>query len=309
MSDAPQYVWFNGRIVPYDQARIHVQSAAMKFGAAVYEGLRGYWNADARQLYVFRQDAHIARLMESVKIMRMEMPFSPAQVREGVLEVLRANGFREDAHIRQSVFLEGDSAMTSTKPVGMSVAAYPFGRMPKSEAGMHYCISSWLRIPDSAMPPRLKCIANYHNGRLAALQARADGYDGTFLLNSRGKISETPGASMFLVRHGRPITPSITSDILESITRDTLIRLFAEVHGLAVEEREVDRTELYVAQEVFVCGSAFEVTPVISMDRYAVGDGQVGPLTKAILATYLDVARGQVAAHREWLTPVYGNDK
>lgn len=309
MSEAPQYLWFTGRIVPYDQARIHVQSAAMKFGAAVYEGLRGYWNSDARELYVFRQDAHVARLIESMKLMRMDSPFTPAQMREAVLEVLRANNFREDAHIRQSVFLEGDAAMTSTGPVGMAVAAYPMGRIKNSEAGMRYAISSWLRIPDSAMPPRLKCIANYHNGRLAALQARADGYDGTFLLNSRGKVSETPGATMFLVRNGRPITPSITSDILESITRDTLIRLFAEVHGLTVEERDVDRTELYVAQEVFVCGSAYEVTPVVSVDRYTVGDGRVGPIAKALMATYLDVARGQVAAHREWLTPVYENDK
>ena len=306
MSDAPRYVWFNGGIVPYDQARIHVQSAAMKFGAAVYEGLRGYWNADARELYVFRQDAHVARLAESMKLMRMDTPFTQAQTREAVLETLRANEFREDVHIRQSVFLEGDTAMTSTGPVGMAVAAYPFGRIKNSEAGMRYCVSSWLRIADSAMPPRLKCIANYHNGRLAALQARADGYDGTFLLNSRGKVSETPGATMFLVRTGRPITPSITSDILESITRDSLIRLFAEAHGLTVEEREVDRTELYVAQEIFVCGSAFEVTPVVSVDRYSVGDGRVGPLTKAIQATYLDVARGQVGLHREWLTPVYG---
>lgn len=309
MSDAPQYLWFNGRIVPYDQARIHVQSAAMKFGAAVYEGLRGYWNADARELYIFRQDAHIARLCQSTRLMRMEMPFTLAQIRDGVLEVLRANTFREDVHIRQSVFLEGDTAMTSTAPVGMSVAAYPMGRIKNSDAGHHYCISSWLRIPDHAMPPRLKCIANYHNGRLAALQARADWYDGTFLLNSRGKVSETPGACMFLVRGGRPITPSITSDILESITRDSLIRLLAEVHGLAVEERDVDRTELYAADEAFVCGSAFEVTPVVSVDRYTVGDGKVGPITKAILATYVDVARGQVAAHREWLTPVYGTQK
>ena len=306
MSDAPQYLWFNGRIVPYDQARIHVQSAAMKFGAAVYEGLRGYWNADARELYLFRQDAHIARLRQSTRLMRMEMPFTLAQIRDGVLEVLRANNFREDVHIRQSVFLEGDTPMTSTGPVGMSVAAYPMGRIKNSEAGHHYCISSWLRIPDSAMPPRVKCIANYHNGRLAALQARADGYDGTFLLNSRGKVSETPGACMFLVRGGRPITPGVTSDILESITRDTLIRLFVEVHGLAVEERDVDRTEVYAADEVFLCGSAYEVTPVVSVDRYTVGDGTVGPLTKAILATYLDVARGHVAAHRDWVTPVYG---
>ncbi len=307
MSDAPQYVWFNGGIVSYDRACVHVQSAAMKFGAAVYEGLRGYWNADARELYVFRQDAHIQRLGQSLKLMRMEAPFTPAQMRDGILEVLRANNFREDVHIRQSAFLEGDTAMTSTGPVGMAVAAYPMGRIKNSEAGLHYTISSWLRIPDSAMPPRLKCIANYHNGRLAALQARADGYDGTFLLNSRGKLSETPGASMFLVRGGRPITPSITSDILESITRDTLIHLFAEVHGLAVEERDVDRTEVYVAEEVFVCGSAFEVTPVVSVDRYTVGDGKVGPLTKAILATYLDAARGQVPARRDWLMPVYGN--
>jgi len=307
MSGTPQYVWFNGRIVPYDQARIHVQSAAMKFGAAVYEGLRGYWNADARELYVFRQDAHIQRLGQSLKLMRMDVPFTPAQMRDAVLEVLQANNFREDVHIRQSAFLEGDSAMTSAGPVGMAVAAYPMGRIKNSEAGLHYTISSWLRIPDSAMPPRLKCIANYHNGRLAALQARTDGYDGTFLLNSRGKVSETPGATMFLVRGGRPITPGVTSDILESITRDTLIRLFAEIHGLAVEERDVDRTEVYVAEEVFVCGSAYEVTPVVSVDRYTVGDGRVGPLTKAIQATYLDAARGQVPARRDWLTPVYGS--
>ena len=307
MSGTPQYVWFNGRIVPYDQARIHVQSAAMKFGAAVYAGLRGYWNADARELYVFRQDAHIQRLGQSLKLMRMDVPFTPAQMRDAVLEVLQANNFREDVHIRQSAFLEGDSAMTSAGPVGMAVAAYPMGRIKNSEAGLHYTISSWLRIPDSAMPPRLKCIANYHNGRLAALQARTDGYDGTFLLNSRGKVSETPGATMFLVRGGRPITPGVTSDILESITRDTLIRLFAEIHGLAVEERDVDRTEVYVAEEVFVCGSAYEVTPVVSVDRYTVGDGRVGPLTKAIQATYLDAARGQVPARRDWLTPVYGS--
>lgn len=306
MSETPRYVWFNGRILPYDQARIHVQSAAMKFGAAVYEGLRGYWNADARELYVFRQDAHIQRLGQSLKLMRMDAPFTPAQMRDAVLEVLQANNFREDVHIRQSAFLEGDSAMTSTGPVGMAVAAYPMGRIKNSEAGLHYTISSWLRIPDSAMPPRLKCIANYHNGRLAALQARTDGYDGTFLLNSRGKVSETPGATMFLVRGGRPITPGVTSDILEGITRDTLICLFAEIHGLAVEERDVDRTELYVAEEVFVCGSAYEVTPVVSVDRYPVGDGKVGPLTKAIQATYLDVARGQVPARRDWLAPVYG---
>ncbi len=307
MSDTPQYVWFNGRVVPYDQARIHVQSAAMKFGGAVYEGLRGYWNADARELYVFRQEAHIRRLCQSVKLMRMDAPFTPAQMRDGVLEVLRANEFREDVHIRQSVFLEGDTGMVSRGPVGMAVAAYPMGRIANSEAGLHYCVSSWLRIPDSAMPPRLKCIANYHNGRLAALQARADGYEGTFLLNSRGKVSETPGATMFLVRGGRPITPSVTSDILESITRDTLIRLFAEALGCPVQERDVDRTELYVAEEAFVCGSAFEVTPVVSVDRYALGDGKVGPLTKAIQATYLDVARGQVPARRDWLAPVYGN--
>lgn len=309
MSDTPRYAWFNGQVVPFDQARVHVQSAALKFGAAVYEGLRGYWNPDARQLYVFRQEAHGARLAQSLKLMRMESPFSLAQMREAVLEVLRANDFREDVHIRQSAFLEGDGPMTSTGPVGMAVAAYPMGRIRNSEAGHHYCVSSWLRIPDHAMPPRLKCIANYHNGRLAALQARADGYDGTFLLNTRGKVSETPGATVFLVRGGRPIAPSITSDILEGITRDTLIRLFAEVHGLAVEEREVDRTELYCADEIFVCGSAFEVTPVVSVDRYRVGDGTVGPLTKAIRATYLDTARGQTPAHREWLTPVYGGPR
>jgi branched-chain amino acid aminotransferase len=306
MGTTPPYLWFNGGIVPYDQARVHVQSAAMKFGAAVYEGLRGYWSPDAKDLFVFRQAGHVERLQQSVKLMRMDVPYGAAQIRDAVLETLRANSFREDVHIRQSVFLEGDSPMTATGPVGMSVAAYPMGRIAHSERGLHFCISSWARIPDGAMPPRLKCIANYHNGRLAALEAKANGYDGTLLLNARGKVSEAPGANMFLVRGGRPVTPSVTSDVLEGITRDTIIRLFAEVHGLAVEERSVDRTELYVAEEAFVCGSAFEISPVVSVDRYTVGDGTVGPLTKAIQAAYMDAVRGEMPQHRDWLTPVYG---
>jgi len=297
-------IWMNGRLVPQAEAVLPVNSAAVFYATNVFEGIRAYWNPADEELYGFRLKEHVTRLRESMKMMRFTVPYSDEDLQDAVREVLRGNELREDIHMHLVAYVVG-VGLDATTPTGLYINPRRRARVAP-ESGLRCCVSSWLRIADSAMPPRLKCIANYHNGRLAALQARADGYDGTFLLNSRGKVSETPGATMFLVRTGRPITPSITSDILESITRDSLIRLFAEAHGLTVEEREVDRTELYVAQEIFVCGSAFEVTPVVSVDRYSVGDGRVGPLTKAIQATYLDVARGQVGLHREWLTPVYG---
>jgi branched-chain amino acid aminotransferase len=298
-------LYLNGKIVPYEDARIHVQSAAVKYGASVFEGLRAYWSARESELYVFRLEEHIQRLYRSMKLMRMAHALTPKELADSILAVLRENGYREDVHIRQTAYVEADGGMDATGPVGLAVDARPL-RM-SGKVGIAACVSSWARIADAAMPPRIKCSANYQNGRLATLDAKANGYDGALLLNARGKVSEAPGACCFVVREGIAMTPPITADILESVTRATLLALFRKELAVTPVEREIDRTELYVSDEAFLCGSGWEITPILSVDRLPLGDGrQPGPVTRAIQDCYLAVVRGERPAYRAWLTPVYG---
>ena len=300
-----RYLYLNGRIVPYGEALIHVQSGAVKYGTSVFEGLRAYWNPDQGELYLFRLKEHIDRLYDSLRLMRMEHALTREALGASILEVLRKNDYREDVHIRQTAFLEADGAMDATGPVGLAVDALP--RKLSAKAGITTCISSWLRIADGAMPPRIKCSANYQNSRLATLEAKMNGYDTALLLNGRGKLSEAPGACCFVVRRGVPITPPVTADILESVTRATLLDLCRTELGLTPEVREIDRTELYVAEEAFLCGSGWEITPILSVDKLPLGGGtEPGPVTRAIQACYFGVVRGEKPAYRHWLTPVYG---
>ncbi len=297
MSASSRYLYLNGKI--------HVQSGAVKYGGSVFEGLRAYWNARQGELYVFRLSEHIDRLYESMRLMRMEHAFTRQELTSSILEVLRKNEYRQDVHIRQSVFIEADGALDATGPVGLAVDAKPHKLTDKP--GLDVCISSWTRISDASMPPRIKCSANYQNGRLAMLEARTNGYDGALILNGRGKLAEGPGACCFIVRRGVPITPPVTADILESVTRATLLELFRAELGQSPDVREIDRTEVAVAQEAFLCGSGAEITGVLSVDRLPRGDGkQPGPVTRAIQDCYFSVVRGEKPAYRGWLTPVYG---
>jgi len=305
----PEYLLLNGEIVPFAEAKVHILTPAFKFGASVFEGIRAYWNAEEEQLYIFRLDAHTRRLHQSAKIMRMEMSELVHQLNGKTIELVRKNDLREDCHIRQVLFVNSirRSGLTQTGPVGTFVAGYPRGRpfTGKGDEGIHCCVSSWRRISDNAIPPRIKCGANYQNARLILLQAELDGYDGAIVLNEAGKVSEDPRACFFMVRDGVPITPPVTSNILESVTRATVIQLFQEVHGVEVQVRDIDRTELYVADEAFLCGSGFEITPIVSVDKHQVGEGVLGPLTEQIRETYFRVVRGEVPLHPEWRTPVY----
>lgn len=300
----PEYVFFNGEVVPYAEAKVHISAPAIKYGAGVFEGIRAYWNHEGEQLYVFRLAEHSKRLANSIKIMRMESSFTVDELSDAVVAVVQANQFREDVHVRQIVFVDGNGLVEAQGPVGIAATALPRGRSSKS-AGMHLSVSSWTRILDNAMPPRVKCVANYQNSRLAYLQAKMDGYDGTILLDSGGKVTEAQTSCLFLVRDGVPVTSPITSSILESITRATLIQLLDEVHNLTVQQRAIDRTELYVADEAFVCGSGAEIIPVVAIDRHKLGEGRIGPITKAIQGTYFDIVRGINPAHGEWRTPIY----
>jgi branched-chain amino acid aminotransferase len=300
-----RYLYLNGKLLPYDEARIHVQSGAVKYGASVFEGLRAYWNPAQGELYVFRLQEHIDRLFGSLRLMRMEHSYSREELASSILEVLRKNEVREDVHIRQTAYVEADGALDATGPVGLAVDARAYRVTEKP--GIAVGVSSWTRISDGAMPPRIKCSANYQNGRLAMLEAKANGYEGALLLNSRGKLAEAPGACCFVVRGGVPITPPVTADILESVTRATLLELIRKELGLTPVEREIDRTEVYVSEEAFLCGSGWEITPIVSVDRLPLGDGaQPGPVTRRIKECYFAVVRGEKPAYRSWLTAVWG---
>ncbi len=293
----------NGKAIPFEDAKVHALSVGLAYGAAVFEGIRAYMNPSTKRLSVFRLEEHLARLDQGMKFMRFDNPPSRDEMRQGVLDAIRANAPDDDCYIRLQVHIESRGTQATTGPVGWVCAAIPRERSTKRETGIAACVSSWTRIADNTMPARIKATANYHAGRIATLQARADGYDMPILLTRDGKVSETAAACLFMVRDGVVITPTRDSDILESVTRDTVLALAAE-HGLPVQERRADRTELYVADEVFLCGTGQELAPITSVDRLPVANGKPGPITMRLQQAYESVVRGTTDAHAEWRTPV-----
>jgi branched-chain amino acid aminotransferase len=300
-----EYVWMNGELVPQAQAVLPVDSAAVFYATNVFEGLRAYWNDADEELYCFRLEEHFIRIRESMKMMRFTVPYSNDDLYEAVREVLRGNDIHEDIHMHMVAYVLG-SGQDVTEPTGLYINPRRRGRMTTAGKGLRCCVSSWVRTSDNAIPIRLKCGANYQNARLATLQAKADGYDSPIFLNQQGKVAEGTGASFFMVRKGKLVTPTITSDILESITRTTLIEeICPHLLGLEVVEREIDRTELYVADEAFFCGSGYEITPITSIDRFPLGNGEVGPMTQQVLDAYMNLVRGVDRRYPAWRTPTY----
>ena len=297
-------VLLNGNLIEKKEAVVNLDTVAFKYGTMVFEGLRGYWNEQQQQLYIFRLDDHSKRLEQSVRLMRMKTEYTAKDYSTAVVRAVRENQLQATAHIRQVVYVDGPGEAFVEGPVSQAVIVTPKGGwFDGKELGIHTCFSSWQRISDNSLPPRIKCAANYQNARLALLQARLDGYDSTLMLNAAGKVAEEPRGCVFICRNGQVITPTITSDILESITRATLIQLFLEVHGIKVLERDVDRTEFYAADEAFICGSGLEVAPILSIDRFKIGRGQAGEMTMAIRDTYLKTVTGEISEYQNWLTP------
>jgi branched-chain amino acid aminotransferase len=294
-------IWMNGKVVPGEQAVLPVNSAAVFYATNCFEGLRAYWNATDGEMYGFRLAEHFARLRESMKMMRFTVPYSDVDLYEAVGEVLKANEVREDVHMHMVAYVLG-TGLDATTPTGLYINPR---RRPSAPTGLRACVSSWTRTNDNAIPIRLKSGSNYQNGRLATLQAKADGYDSPILLNQSGTVAEGTGATFFMVRRGVLLTPPLTADILESITRITLLADVIPDLGLDVQEREIARTELYVADEAFFCGSGYEITPILSIDRFPLGNGEVGPITRKLSKAYMDLVRGIDKRHPEWRTPVY----
>lgn len=301
-----RFIWLGGKIVPLQQATINVLSPTAQFGANVFEGIRCYWNEEGQQLFAFRLEDHYKRLKNSICLLELEDAYSEEQMKKALVDVVRANEYKEDIAVRQTVFVDGFGSWGSADPVNMFVSPIPKAKTnPEyNKKGLHCCISSWRRIHDTVLSPRIKCGANYINSRMGQREALRNGYDTTIFLNQEGHVSEGPGSCLFLVKNGTLITPQLTDSVLESITRDTLIRLAKEVLEIPVVERSVDRTELYVCDEAFLCGSAMELTPIYSVDRHMIGV-EAGEITAALRKLYLDCVSGNVPGYRHWLTPIY----
>ena len=305
-SKQADYIWMNGEMVPWAEAKIHVATDAVLRGENVFEGIRAYWNEDEEESYIFKNPEHLRRLRQSAKVMRMRIPYSDEELTQGFIELLRKNSFTSAVHLRPVVYLGGDwGSYEPDAEAGVFVLAVASPHNPSIFTGIKSCISTWRRNSDLASPSRIKAGANYHNARLAMMEARLNGFGTPIMMNDRGKIAESPGSCFFMVRDGVPVTAPVTADILESVTRATLIQLFADELGIPVQQREIDRTEVYLADEAFFCGSNQEVQPIISVDHYPLGDGKIGPLTGQIQSLYFDIAEGKVPKYHHWLTPVY----
>lgn len=302
---SPRYTWMNGALTPWSDSRVHVNSDAVLRGASVFEGLRAYRSESGDDLLLFRLDDHLDRLFNtSMRVLRMRIAHGREELGKAVSELLRANEVREDAHIRVVAYfdvLEGLAA-GEADPTGVYILAFPKPASAKLTSGVRATISAWRRPSDNAISPRVKASANYINSRVALLDANLKGFDIPVLLNERGKVAEGPGQNIFVIRRGRLVTPRITDAILEGITRETVIDIGREL-GLEVEEREVDATELYVAEELFFAGTAMEVQPIAEIDSYPVSGGKMGEVTQRIQQRYFELVRGR--ARRDWLTAVY----
>lgn len=304
----PKYLWHNGKLTPWEEATVHISNIGWTAISAVFEGIRAYWNDLERELYIFRLEEHLRRLANSMKLMRMAPPFSSQELNLAIIELLRGNELKEDAYIQPLVYFSGavpGYRAAEGQPAEILITTRPATSNLNTGRESHCCISSWTRICDTTMPPRAKCLTNYQNSRLVSTEARINGYDGGIILNQHGKVAEGAYACIFIVRDGATITPGVTAGILESITRSTVIQLCNEVLCVPVQERDVDRTELYIADEVFLCGTLAEVEPVVSVDRYPVGSNKEGPVTKAVESLYHDVARGLDSRFALWRTPVW----
>ncbi len=302
---ANRFVWYNGEIVNVNDAKINILAPTAQFGLNVFEGIPCYWNSSLNRLFAFRLDEHYRRLLRCAALIQIDCPYSVDELKKALFDVVKANEYDENISVRQTLFVDGFGSWGSCEPVGMFVAPIPRGRTSKeyNKKSLNCCVSSWKRISEAMLPPRIKCGANYMNSRLGQREALRNGYDTCIFLNEAGKVSEGPGSCFFLVKNGTLVTPTLTDSVLESITRDTVIQLAASMN-IKVEERVIDRVELYSCDEAFLCGSAMEITPVVSVDRYVVGSGEPGEITLKLLSAYLAAASGENEAFKHWVTPI-----
>jgi branched-chain amino acid aminotransferase len=305
-AEPPPYVWRNGELVPWGDATIQLHDFIYAAPSIVFEGVKAYSGAGG--LTAFRLDDHLDRFYDSMKMLRMRPALAKEDLKAGVKELVRADGYNEDVYIVPFAFWSGGglsrafSVPEPERTVELCIVARPFSSPLATRVALNCCVSSWLRVPDAMAPPRVKAVANYYSWRLAYADAHAGGFDSLIMLGPSGKVSEGPGACVFLCRDGAVITPDTVSGILEGITRDTALKLLADELKLRVVERSVDRSEFYVSDEAFFAGTGLEIAAIASLDAIPIGDGEVGPITSALQSLYDDVVRGRKSGYMHWLT-------
>ncbi len=302
-----QFAFFKGRLVPIEEAKISVMTHALNYGTACFEGIRAYWNAQEEELFVFRMLEHYERFLDSMGILMMERRYSAEDLCQVTLDLLRREGYRTDVYIRPIAYKADEIIGVKLHGLRDEVTIWttPFGRYVDNEEGAHVGFSSWQRISDNNIPPRGKITGAYANTAFIKTEAILNGFDEALVLNQNGYVAEGSAENVFIVRDGVLITPPAHSDILEGITRATIIELAREELGLQVIERPISRTEFYVADEAFFTGTGVQVVAIAKVDHRPVGTGAMGPIVKGIRDLYFDMVRGKVRKYRDWCTPVY----
>jgi branched-chain amino acid aminotransferase len=299
-------IYFNRAFRPEREATISVRSRALNYGLGCFAGIRGYKTDDGQQVHVFRLDRHVRRLEHSARILCLRLSDAPSELANVILELLRRNEMRGDVYIRPIVFANSNELSPLLDPDTSETAIFcmPIGRYLSAEP-IDVCVSSWRRVRENAIPARAKATGGYLNSALARREAMDNGYTEALLLTEDGHVSEGSAEHVFIVRDGQLISPPSTADNLDGITRQSLITLAREDLGIPFVERPIGRTELYVADEAFLCGTGAEITPVRSVDRRMIGDGVIGPVTRRLSEHFEAVVRGRVAERADWLTPVW----
>ena len=300
----PKFVWFDGKIVKDEDAKVPVMTHAIHYGTSVFEGLRGYWNS--KNLNIFRLDDHIKRFRNSGKVYSISLRFTDKEMANAIIDLCKKNNVKESCYIRPFYFVGRHGInlhVTEDTPTHAAIVMFPFGEL-FNKNGIKTGISSWRRINDMSTPPLAKMGGNYLNSILATQESKRNGYDEAILLDHLGNISEAPGENIFMIRNGKLSTPPPSSSALEGITKDSVIEIAKDL-GYQTIEREIPRTEIYFADEVFLTGTAAEITPVISIDGKKVGDGKVGKITEKIRTIYTDITMGKSKKYSKWITSVY----
>ena len=297
--------YFEGEWVPMRDAKVSIMTHAFMYGTATFEGIRGYWNADQGRLYGLKIREHVERIRQSCRILLMQDVPSVDELTRLITETVRRNGFREDVYIRPSFY-------KSTAAIGVRlhdlenqlyIIALPFGNYIDTESGVRVMTSSWRRNADEALPARGKIVGGYVNMAFQKTEAELNGFDEAIVLTAGGHVNEASAANVFMIRDGVALTPPVSDDLLEGVTRKALMELLAN-EGIPVLERSIDRSELYVADEAFLCGTGVQVSPIIEIDHRPVGSGQIGPIGRLVRDRYFDAVRGRLPEYAHWLTPI-----
>lgn len=301
-------VYFDGALMPLSEAKVSVAAHALHYGTGCFEGIRAYWSSEPDELYIMQLERHVERFFRSCAVLRIIPPFSPQEMCDLVIEVLRRNGYRSDVYIRPIAFKSAATIKLTLSHLEDSFAiyAFPFGDYAHREGGLRVALSPWRRIDDNAIPTRAKVTGGYVNASLASDAAHRAGYDEALLLNQDGSLAEASSSNVFLVRGDTLITPAVSENILEGITRDAVLTLAQRELGMQVEERTVGRGEIYVADELFLSGTGIQIEPIVAVDEYAIGTGRPGPVTAQLQAVYGDAVRHRLPAYAAWCTPTYG---